>query len=102
MIDFFSAALQLSMSSQDLRLDQAAMQYLWATNFTSHYYHKVRRLTRGLFPSGKVARIQNMNQQYQVRPMVVHINWIIGQVEKKKWLQQNNLWYIGSMFAEER
>ena len=100
--DLWNRTLEVSVkaATPGLEVDQHAFNHVLDTErptlkFSRHF----RPMPRLLYPSGLFFHRLNLNDQSKIYPMVVHVNFLIGNVPKKATLQRYNMWYVGNVFA---
>ena len=76
------------------KLDQDAFNWVISQR-NKKYSKEIRRLDRLLYPTGYIYYLRKFNQEWDIKPLVIHMNWSEGKVVKKKRLQEFNLWYVG-------
>jgi hypothetical protein len=51
-------------------------------------------LDKLLFPCGTVFVHMRLNNRFNIQPMVVHVNFMVGARAKKNALIESDMWYI--------
>jgi hypothetical protein len=54
-------------------------------------------LSKLLFANGMVYYHQDLNKEFNISPMIVHMNYFVGVEDKKNAFIAKNLWYIGAI-----
>jgi len=81
-------------------LEQDAMYLTYRKMSRDRQKFTGRPLDKLLYPSGWVFWQENLNAKFGIKPLVVHMNWILGNKAKKAKLRQSGLWFVDEQFAD--
>ena len=81
-------------------IDQFVMNEMLQDMMKTYGWGVARPLDRFLYPTGLIFHLNRMNQKLGIVPMVVHMNWLVGNADKKVQLRNHGLWFVGEAFAE--
>jgi len=99
MIEFFKEVFEM-VTERGVLLEQDAMNMALANASRIHGKQLGRPLDKLLYPSGWVFWQEDLNAKLGVKPLVVHMNWIVSNAAKKAKLKEAGLWFVGENFAK--
>ena len=76
------------------KIDQLFFNYEIRTVMKVKYSKNFRGLDKLLYANGLVYFRLQKNLQYDIKPLVVHVNYVQGSENKKKLLQSAGMWYL--------
>ena len=76
------------------KIDQLVFNYEIRTVMKVKYSKNFRGLDKLLYANGLVYFRLQKNLQYDIKPLVVHVNYVQGSENKKKLLQSAGMWYL--------
>jgi len=80
-------------------IDQFVMNDVLKEMVKKYGWGVARPLDCFLYPTGLIFNRNRLNEKLGIVPMVVHMNYMIGNAEKKAQLKNQGLWFVGETFA---
>lgn len=84
--------------SGTFKIDQEAFNSVLISR-KKRFSMEIRRLDRLLYATGLVFYVRKYNERWEVKPMLIHMNWSDGKEQKKQRFKSHNLWYIDDDFG---
>ena len=81
---------QFGGNAHDQGAFNGAMQSGMNRKYSKHFY----RLDKLMYPNGEVNFLLGLNKKMDIRPMIVHANYVVGAKKKKEILESQGMWYI--------
>jgi len=98
MIEFFERVFQ-SITVHGTDVDQLAMNRALPRMIAAHGGRVARALDKYLYPTGYIFNKKLLNAKFEILPLVVHMNFLVGNARKKAAFKRHGLWFLGETFA---